>query len=147
MLKGFVSKKNGRKFEAFLALKGGKVTFEFVPRERKGKGKPGAPKEPPVKIDFTGLTQIGKCPKCGGSVFDTEGAYLCERSQAEKKACKFKINKQILQQPIEREQAQKLLEKRKTDLLSQFISKIGKPFAAYLVLDDAGKVTFDFPPR
>ena len=147
LLKGFVSKKTGRKFEAFLAMKAGKVSFEFAPRERKGKGKPGAPKAPPVKIDFTGLTPIGKCPKCGGNVFETESAYLCERSQADKRACKVKIGKLILQQPIEREQALKLLEKRKTDLLSQFISKKGTPFSAYLVLDDAGKVTFDFPPR
>jgi DNA topoisomerase-3 len=80
-------------------------------------------------------------------VFETESAYLCERSQADKRACKVKIGKLILQQPIEREQALKLLEKRKTDLLTQFISKKGTPFSAYLVLDDAGKVTFDFPPR
>jgi hypothetical protein len=41
----------------------------------------------------------------------------------------------------------KLLNERKTDLLQKFISKAGRPFAAYLVMDDAGKVTFDFPPR
>jgi hypothetical protein len=26
-------------------------------------------------------------------------------------------------------------------------SKTGRPFTAHLVMDDAGKVTFDFPPR
>ena len=36
---------------------------------------------------------------------------------------------------------------RKTDLIDKFISKGGKPFAAYLVMDDKGKVTFEFPPR
>jgi DNA topoisomerase-3 len=45
------------------------------------------------------------------------------------------------------EQAQKLLAKGKTDLLDKFISKAGKPFSAYLVLDDNGKVGFEFPPR
>jgi len=146
LLKGFVSKKTGRKFEAFLTLKDGKVSFEFAPRERKGKAK-GASKEPAVKLDFTGQTPIGKCPKCGGNVFETEESYICENSQSDKKACKFKIGKQILQRPIERDQAQKLLTTRKTDLLDKFISKAGKPFSAYLLLDDAGKVTFDFPPR
>ena len=107
----------------------------------------GAPKPPPVKIDFTGLTPIGACPKCGGKVFETEAAYLFERAQADKKPCKFKISRMILQQPIAREQAQKLLTSRKTDLLDKFISKAGKPFPAYLVMDDAGKVTFEFPPR
>jgi DNA topoisomerase III len=29
-------------------------------------------------------------------------------------------------------------------LLNKFISKSGRPFAAYLVVDDAGKVGFEF---
>lgn len=145
LLKDFVSKKTGRKFEAFLRLKDGKVEFEFAPRERKSKKAVG--KEPAPKMDFTGQTPIGKCPVCGGNVFDTDGAYLCERTQADKKRCKVKIGKTILQRPIEREQAQKLLSQRRTDLLEGFISKSGKPFSAYLLMDDAGKVTFDFPPR
>ena len=147
LFKNFVSRKTNRKFEAFLSIKNGKVGFEFLPRERKAKAKDGTPKEPAVKIDFTGKTPVGKCPKCGGTVFETEGNYLCERSQADKKPCKFKISRTILQQPIEREQAQKLLADRKTDLLQKFISKSGKPFPAYLVMDEAGKVTFEFPPR
>ena len=80
-------------------------------------------------------------------MFDTEAGYLCEKSQADKKPCKFKINREILQQPIEPAQAQKLLTARKTDLLDKFISKAGKPFPAYLVMDDKGKVTFEFPER
>ncbi len=144
LLRGFVSKKTGRKFEAFLISKDGKVAFDFPPRERK---KAAASKEPQPKIDFTGMTTIGKCPKCGGKIFDTPAAYLCERSQLDAKSCKFKINKEIAQRPIEREQAQNLLEKKKTDLLEKFISKAGKPFSAYLVMDDKGKVTFEFPPR
>ncbi len=100
-----------------------------------------------MKIDFTGLEPIAKCPKCGGGVFDTESGYLCERSQADKRPCKFKIGKVILQQPIDRVQAVKLLSENKTDLLKNFISKAGRPFPAYLVLDDLGKVTFEFPPR
>ena len=34
-----------------------------------------------------------------------------------------------------------------SDLLDKFISKGGKPFSANLVMDENGKVTFDFPPR
>ncbi len=147
LLKGFVSKKTNRKFEAFLVIKDGGTAFEFAPRERKGKAKGGAPKEPLPKIDFTGKAPLGKCPKCGGKVFDTEAGYLCEKSQADSKPCRFKISREILQQPIEPVQAQKLLATRKTDLLGKFISKAGRPFPAYLVMDDKGKVTFDFPPR
>ena len=150
LIEKFISKK-GRPFKAFLVVgEGGKVGFEFEPRAPKaGKGstKEAGPKEPAVKIDFTGQESLGKCPKCGGKMFEADGAYLCERSQFDKKPCKFKINKEILQQPIDRAQAQKLLATSKTDLLDKFISKAGKPFPAFLVMDDKGKVTFDFPPR
>jgi DNA topoisomerase-3 len=147
LLKSFVSKKTNRKFEAFLVIKDGGTAFEFAPRERKTKAKPGAPREPLPKVDFTGKEPLGKCPKCGGKIFDTEAGYLCEKSQADAKPCRFKINREILQQPIEPAQAQKLLAAHKTDLLDQFISKAGKAFPAYLVMDDKGKVTFEFPPR
>jgi DNA topoisomerase-3 len=148
LLKGFVSRKTGRKFEAFLAIKDGGTAFEFMPRERKAKAKDAKPKEPPPKLDFTGQEPLGKCPKCGGRVFEGPASYVCEKSQVEKRPCKFKINREILQQPVERTQAQKLLAARKTDLLDKFVSaKTGRPFPAYLVMDDAGKVTFDFPPR
>jgi DNA topoisomerase-3 len=147
LLKAFVSKKNNRKFEAFLVLKDGKTAFEFAPREKKGKGKTGVPSEPLPKIDFTGKEPIGKCPKCGSSVFDTEQGYLCEKSQLDAKACKFKLGKVILEQPIELAQAQKILAEHKSDLLDKFISKAGKPFPAFLVMDGKGKITFEFPPR
>ena len=148
LLQKFISKKN-RPFKAFLVVKDGGIGFEFEPRAAKSKktGTKGGPKEPTPKIDFTGLEPIGKCPKCGSPVFDTEVGYLCEKSQADKRPCKFKISKTILQQPIERPQAAKLLAESKTDLLDKFISKAGRPFPAYLVMDDMGKVTFEFPPR
>ena len=145
LLKGFVSKKNNRKFEAFLVLKDGKTAFEFAPREKKGKG--AKPSEPPPKIDFTGKIVIGKCPKCGSKVCDTEVGYLCENSQLEAKSCKFKIGKTILEQPIEPAQAQKILAEGRSDQFDKFISKAGKPFPAFLVMDKKGKITFDFPPR
>lgn len=144
LLKGFISKKTNRKFEAFLVIKEGTTAFEFAPRERKGKARSAAPLP---KVDFTGKTVVGQCPKCGGQVFDTEAGYLCEKSQADAKPCKFKIGKVILEQPIESAQAQKLLTRRKSDVLEKFISKSGKPFPAFLVMDEKGKVTFEFPPR
>lgn len=144
LLKGFVSKKTNRKFEAFLIVKDGTTAFEFAPREKKGKGKSS---EPPPKIDFTGKPVVGKCPKCGGQVFDVEAGYLCEKSQAETKRCTFKIGKTILEQPIEAAQAAKILKSNKSDVLDKFISKSGKPFPAFLVMDKKGKITFEFPPR
>jgi len=146
ILDKFVSNRTKRAFKAFLQVgKDGKINFEFPPRDAKAGRKP---KEPPVKLDFTGMTPFGKCPKCGGHIFESEKDFICEKSQAEKKPCKFKIGKVILQQPIDQKQAAKLLAGHKTDLLPNFVSsKTGRTFAAYLVLDDNDKATFEFPPR
>jgi DNA topoisomerase III len=146
LLPRFISKKN-RPFQAFLVVKDKKVGFEFQERtkgpRKGGKAKP----QEEEKYDFTGQEPVGKCPKCGGKVFETPTQYVCEKVQAEKKPCKFKSGKTILQQPIEREQMVKLLSKGKTDVMNKFISKAGREFSAYLVIGDEGKVSFEFPPR
>ena len=148
LLTKFISKKNNRAFKAYLVIgKDGKTGFEFEPRAAKGKGGAKAPKEPAPKIDFTGQESLGKCPKCGGKVFEGPTDYVCEKSQAEARACKFKTGKVILQQPIERKQVVKLLAKGKTDLMTKFISKAGRPFPAHLILEENGKIGFEFGPR
>ncbi len=149
LLKSFVSKKNGRKFEAFLTLKAGDVKFEFAPRERKAGAKTNEDAAPEVKLDFSTLTPIGKCPKCGSKVYEGPESYLCERSQAAFKKCTFKFARNLLQQPVEREQAIKLLTDGRTDILTKFVSnKTGKPFSAHLVIEPTkSKVEFEFPPR
>jgi DNA topoisomerase III len=132
------------------------VGFEFEPRSAKSKSRaaktgqtPGQAEKPSqIKVDFTGQQPLGSCPICASQVFQTQAAYVCEKSQAGTGACKFKINKLILQQEVDPTQAAKLLAERRTDLLPKFVSsKSGRPFAAFLVMDDYGKVTFDFPPR
>jgi DNA topoisomerase III len=127
-------------------VKDKKVGFEFQPRPDKGKkGGPRAAKPPEEKFDFTGQEPLGKCPKCGGKVFETATQYVCEKAQSEKKPCKFRSGKTILQQPIDREQMVKLLSGGKTDVMEKFVSKAGRNFAAYLVLGEDGKVSFEFP--
>jgi DNA topoisomerase-3 len=141
----FISKK-GRPFKAFLVFKEGKVSFEFEPRKGK-KAESGTPKEPAPKVDFSNAQVVAECPICGGKVFDTPEFYLCEKTQAAKRPCKFKVGKVISQRPIGVEDVKKLAADRRTDLLTNFISRAGQPFSAYLVLDDKDKVTFEFPPR
>jgi DNA topoisomerase-3 len=53
----------------------------------------------------------------------------------------------ILQQPVEREQMQKLLATGRTDLLTNFVSKKNRKFKAFLVKTPGGKVGFEFLPR
>ena len=92
---------------------------------------------------------IGKCrcEGCDGNVYATDGFYICENYLTDKK-CTIRLGKRILEQAIDETQAKKLLEEGKSDLLENFCSKkTGKVFAAYLLLDDKGKITFEFPPR
>ena len=147
LLPGFVSSRTGRPFKAFLAIQEGKVGFEFEPRPAR-KTAQAARNKPAAKADFSGQESLGKCPRCGGRIFEWDSHYLCEKSQAEQKPCRFKAGTVILEQPLERSQMTKLLTEGKTDLLPEFVSsKSGRPFAAWLVLDDEGKVAFEFPPR
>jgi DNA topoisomerase III len=143
LLEKFISKK-GRPFKAYLVVKDGKTAFEFEPRGEKKSTKSDKPKEPVVKIDFTGKEAVATCPSCGGKVFELDDKYICEKSQADKKACKFEVKKLICQYPIDREQLEKLISDGRTDAIDKFVSKAGKPFTASLVLENKKKVKFEF---
>jgi len=74
-------------------------------------------------------------------------SYTCENAVGATRTCNFKTGKIILKRPIEREQLVKLLHFGRTDLLSKFISKKGRPFSAYLIAGENGKTGFEFEPR
>ncbi len=98
-------------------------------------------------VDFSGKTPLGKCPKCNCSVYEHDLHYVCEKAIGAERSCTFKVAKIILERSIEREQIIKLLEKGKTDLLTKFISKKGRPFSAYLVANPDGKISFEFEQK
>jgi DNA topoisomerase III len=94
-------------------------------------------------LDFSTLPAIAPCPVCkSGTVHDTGSAYQCSNTAR----CKFRMGKTICQREVPREQVIKLIENGKTDLISRFISKKGKPFSAFLKLE-GGKVGFEFEER
>lgn len=133
-LQGFRSKM-GRLFNANIRL-----TDEFEMKFDFGTGG----EQDAEEVDFSGQEPLGKCPRCGGRVFDHGMSYICEKSLGAARTCSFKIGKIILSRPLEREQVIKLLQTGKTDLLTKFISKKGRPFSAYLVAGKDGKVGFEF---
>lgn len=141
LLDKFISKK-GRPFKAYLVLNEKGVGFEFEPRAPRAgaKAKTAAPKE---KINFTGLKPFAKCPKCGGNIYETEAGYYCENSQSDTRPCRITLPKVRCERPIEPEQAKKLFTEKRTDLLTNFKSRTGKPFSAHLVVEK-GKITFEF---
>ena len=97
--------------------------------------------------DFSGQDGLGACPKCGARVFEHGVAYVCEKAVGPERSCDFRSGKIILQQPVEREQMQKLLATGKTDLLTRFVSKKGRPFKAFLVKTPGGRIGFEFQAR
>jgi len=103
-------------------------------------------------IDFSQQQSLGACPKCGGSVFEHGKNYVCERTvptlAQPTPTCDFKSGQIILQQPIAREQMEKLLSTGKTDLLDKFVSmRTRRAFKAMLAWDAAAdKVNFEFAP-
>jgi len=138
-LQGFRSRM-GKPFAAVI-----KLGPELKPEFDFGTGQANGAESPAV--DFTGQEPVGPCPKCGSRVFETPMSYLCEKSTGPERTCDFRSGKIILQRPIERAQMVKLLTARKTDLLHKFISKKNRPFSAFLVVGEGGKVGFEFAPR
>ena len=104
-------------------------------------------------VDFSAAEALGACPICGSPVFEHGSNYVCSKTVPTEAqptpSCTFKSGKIILQQPIEREQMQKLLADGKTDLLDKFVSmRTRRSFKAFLAWDaEAGKVNFAFEPR
>ena len=103
-------------------------------------------------VDFGEQQSLGPCPRCASRVLELGKNYVCEKSvptlAQPTPTCNFKTGQVILQQPIEREQMQKLLESGKTDLLDKFVSmRTRRPFKAMLAWDkEADKVNFEFAP-
>ncbi|EEF59424.1 DNA topoisomerase III [Pedosphaera parvula] len=139
-LQGFRSKM-GKPFAAVI-----KMTPEFKPEFDFGQGQTN-PDGTAVEVDFTGQEPVGKCPKCGNRIFETPMAYVCEKAVGGNRTCDFRSGKIILQREIDRAQMVKLLTNGRTDLLPKFISKKGRPFSAFLVIGEGGKVGFEFAPR
>jgi DNA topoisomerase-3 len=139
-LTGFRSK-IGRPFVAVLKLSPDyKLEFDFgnTPAGEDGSAE---------AIDFSSLTPVGVCPKCGAGVYEQPMSYLCEKSVG-LRTCDFRSGKVILQQPIELEQMRKLLAEGRTDVLRGFVSnRTRRKFSAFLVKKPDGAIGFEFEPR
>ncbi len=136
-LTGFRSRL-GKPFSAVLRLSDEyKAEFDFGQDAREGEAAP----------DFSSQSSLGACPKCGARVFEHGMSYTCEQAVGPEKSCDFRSGRMILQQPVEREQMQKLLATGRTDLLTNFMSRKNRKFKAFLVKTPQGKVGFEFLPR
>jgi DNA topoisomerase III len=97
--------------------------------------------------------ELGLCPRCGAEtgeiIRENSRAYGCTSWKSrEETGCGFVIWKRVAGRTLTPEIARQLLEEGKTrEVLSGFRSRNNKPFRARLVLNEEGKVEFDFPVR
>ena len=101
------------------------------------------PKDPPETDKDTGFYGdiVGKCPLCGKDVIRYKTGYSCS---GYKEGCTFSVYGFICRRVISKVNMEMLLSTKRTSKIKGFISKNGKPFDAYLKLEESGKVVFDF---
>lgn len=134
--------KMGRPFAAAV-----KLNDKLEPEFDFGNG-PAGEEGGDTPVDFSGQEPLGTCPKCKSRVFEHGNAYVCEKSVGPERTCDFRSGKIILQQPVDREQMNKLLATGKTDLLKDFVSaRTRRKFSAFLKVGTDGKVGFEFEAK
>ena len=85
---------------------------------------------------------LAPCPTCHGTIRETDTHYACDQD-----GCKFAgVGKVICKRAIKPEEAKTIIVDGKSPLIDDFISRRGRPFKAFLVLEGT-KVGFEFPPR
>lgn len=128
--------KQGKQFTATIKITNSKIEFIFPDFN----GQLDA--DEIKKSEPLGLSPTDQTP-----VFDTPTAYMSSSALDGDQKKGLRISKMILGRRIDQDHIVQLLENGKTELITGFISKRKKPFDAYLLLDDQGKITFEFPPR
>ncbi|MGB0616930.1 MAG: DNA topoisomerase [Candidatus Poseidoniaceae archaeon] len=126
-LHGFFSR-TGEEYTATVTLSdAGKVTSKG-----NGAGSVEATDEP-----------IATCPVCeSGTIRQGHDGYACDAEE-----CSFRgIRAEMCQRLITPDEARAILTEGRSALLEGFVSRRGRPFSAYLVLNGK-KIEYDFPPR
>ncbi len=131
-LRGFKSKA-GKKFAARLKMdQHFKVVMDFD-------NQTSAPKNHGPQDSTPALT----CPKCGqGQIIEGRKGFGCNRYR---EGCDFVVWKEIAGKKLTLNQIERLVTKGKSTLLKGFKNKAGRPFQAYLKLEDNGRIGFEFP--
>jgi DNA topoisomerase-3 len=134
-LDGFISAKTRASFAAKLRL---------AKDEKTGKWK--AEYDFGDKVDLGSVQPFWTDPATGAELCEVGSNYvLRERHNGEWKQA-FRVPRLMCKKEIPRETAVKLIENGKTDLITGFTSKKGRPFDAFLVRNDA-RIRWEFPPR
>ncbi|MBZ2387317.1 topoisomerase C-terminal repeat-containing protein [Anaerococcus murdochii] len=94
---------------------------------------------------------IGTCPYCQGNVYINDRSINCENSKygKNKGTCRLSTLRTISGHKLNEDEAKSLIEDGRTPLISDFISKKGNNFPAYVVLSNSGAypTTLEFPDK
>jgi len=151
-LTGFRSKL-GKPYDASLYLdENFKVKFQFANADNES-GETSTTES----FDLSQAEVLSVCPrlsknlcasKKGGKIVITPQAYCCLNDKGEINKDCFRLSRVMLSHRFTNEEVMALLENGKTPLIEDFVSKrTNKKFSAFLVLDEKGSVSFEFPPR
>ncbi len=135
-LDGFVSAKTGNRFPSKVKI----VDDEKNPGSKKAELDFGN------KVDVNTLTQFWTDPETGAELCEAPTSYILRQREGDSWKEMFKVGRLMCQKPVTREHAIQLVERGKTDLISGFTSKKGRPFDAFLLRQGA-KIHWEFPPR
>ncbi|NNK14569.1 MAG: hypothetical protein HKP52_10055 [Desulfofustis sp.] len=128
--------KKGKPFAAMLKLTDNKIEFVFLDNGED------------IDLDLVKKNgSLGLSPIDGTPVYETPTGFMSESAINGDEKKGLRISKMILSKTLTDKDIKKLLSDRKSPLIKGFISKKRKPFDAYLLLDDKGKISFEFPPR
>lgn len=131
-IKGFKSKRTGKTFSAKLILNEFyKMAFDFG--ETKAE----------ESYETRGVpASYGTCPACGGELEFTDRGLRC--SKRSETSCSFIVWRTVAGKELEDETLLELAREGKTETIDGFTSRKGKAFSAALILNEEGKVEFDF---
>ncbi|NNL67805.1 MAG: DNA topoisomerase III [Myxococcales bacterium] len=76
-----------------------------------------------------------------------DGKKKKKRKKKVEPACTFVFPRTVCKREITRDEALQYVANRRTELLTDFTSRFGRPFSATLVLKDTGRHGFEFQPR
>ena len=134
-LDGFISAKTRARFGAKLNL---------IKDEKTGKWK--TEYDFGDKVDLETAEAFWTDPATGAQLCEVGSNYVLRDKENGEWKQSFRMPRLMCKKEISRDQAVRLIENGKTDLIKGFISRKGRPFDAYLVRDGA-RVRWEFPPR
>ncbi|HKP04806.1 MAG TPA: DNA topoisomerase III [Chthoniobacterales bacterium] len=134
-LDGFISAKTRASFAAKLKLGRDEKTGKWKAEYDFGDN-----------VDLGSVESFWTDPATGAELCEIGSNYvLREKENGEWKQA-FRVPRLMCKKEVTREQAIRLIEQGKTDLIQGFTSKKGRPFDAFLVRNDA-RIRWEFPPR